>query len=158
MAKRNCILCEKEVGVWTTCLISLCDTDQALCEDCMQKFRQANDETKILLREKMARSPHLLKGDEVRANLPAHRRRWQQELEEKRQKQHQEQQRKVRLEAMARCCDQPMTYMGVSTFQLGEYSFLLGDWSHLMSGAMHMAIFRCETCGQLKFFDPEYVK
>ena len=48
--------------------------------------------------------------------------------------------------------------MGVSTFQLGEHTFFLGDLDNLLSGSLELALFRCNCCGQIKFFDPACVK
>ena len=70
----------------------------------------------------------------------------------------QEEQRQAQVKKTARCCGQDMTKLGVSTFQLGEHTFLGGDLDHLLSGSMKMAVFRCEVCGRLKFFDPEWVQ
>ena len=72
--------------------------------------------------------------------------------------QQQEEQRQAQVKKTARCCGQDMTKLGVSTFQLGEHTFLGGDLDHLLSGSMKMAVFRCEVCGRLKFFDPEWVQ
>ena len=83
---------------------------------------------------------------------------WQRELEQARERRQQEEQRQAQVKKTARCCGQDMTKLGVSTFQLGEHTFLGGDLDHLLSGSMKMAVFRCEVCGRLKFFDPEWVQ
>lgn len=158
MAKRNCVLCGKEVGIMSQCFTELCGTSQSLCEECMERCRKATQEEKILLREKMVRSPYLMKRDEVLRNLDKSRQEWAWAQEQARQKQQQEQQRKQRLSETVRCCGQPMTSLGVSTFQLGEHTFFGGDLDHLLSGSMKLALFRCEMCGQIKFFDPEFIK
>ena len=158
MAKRNCVLCGKEVGMMSQCFIQLCGTSQSLCGDCTERCRQATQEEKIFLWEKMARSPYLIKRDEVLKNLPKEREAWQQALDQERQKQERDQERKQRLSRNVRCCDQPMTSLGVSTFQLGEHTFLAGDLGNLLAGSMDLALFRCEVCGQIKFFDPNFVK
>ena len=140
MAKRACVLCGEMAGSWSLCYITLCGTSQTLCEKCMRRYRDAAGEEKIALREYMARSPHLREGEQAR---------------ERRQ---QEEQRQAQVKKTARCCGQDMTKLGVSTFQLGEHTFLGGDLDHLLSGSMKMAVFRCEVCGRLKFFDPEWVQ
>lgn len=106
----------------------------------------------------MARSPHLREGEEVRERLPQARVQWQRELEQAQERRQQEEQRQAQVKKTARCCGQDMTKLGVSTFQLGEHTFLGGDLDHLLSGSMKMAVFRCEVCGRLKFFDPEWVQ
>ena len=140
MAKRACVLCGEMAGSWSLCYITLCGTSQTLCEKCMRRYRDAAGEEKIALREYMARSPHLREGEEVRG------------------RRQQEEQRQAQVKKTARCCGQDMTKLGVSTFQLGEHTFLGGDLDHLLSGSMKMAVFRCEVCGRLKFFDPEWVQ
>ena len=158
MAKRACVLCGEMAGSWSLCYITLCGTSQTLCEKCMRRYRDAAGEEKIALREYMARSPHLREGEEVRERLPQARVQWQRELEQARERRQQEEQRQAQVKKTARCCGQDMTKLGVSTFQLGEHTFLGGDLDHLLSGSMKMAVFRCEVCGRLKFFDPEWVQ
>ena len=80
------------------------------------------------------------------------------QLEQAQERRQQEEQRQAQVKKTARCCGQDMTKLGVSTFQLGEHTFLGGDLDHLLSGSMKMAVFRCEVCGRLKFFDPEWVQ
>lgn len=158
MAKRACVLCGEMAGSWSLCYITLCGTSQTLCEKCMRRYQDAAGEEKIALREYMARSPHLREGEEVRERIPQARVQWQRELEQARERRQQEEQRQAQVKKTARCCGQDMTKLGVSTFQLGEHTFLGGDLDHLLSGSMKMAVFRCEVCGRLKFFDPEWVQ
>lgn len=158
MAKRHCVLCGEKIGVMSQCFVPLCGVSQSLCGDCAERYRQASEEEKIPLREKMVRSPYLLGRDEVLKNLPGERASWQRTLEQERERQEQERERKQRLSQNVRCCDRPMTSLGVSTFQLGEYTFLGGDLGNLLAGSMDLALFRCEVCGQIKFFAPEFLK
>lgn len=51
-----------------------------------------------------------------------------------------------------------MKPLGNFTFQLGEHTFFLGDLDNLLSGSLELALFRCECWGQVKFFDPSFVK
>ena len=146
MAKRACVLCGEMAGSWSLCYITLCGTSQTLCEKCMRRYRDAAGEEKIAL------------GEEARERLPQARGQWQRELEQARERRQQEEQRQAQVKKTARCCGQDMTKLGVSTFQLGEHTFLGGDLDHLLSGSMKMAVFRCEVCGRLKFFDPEWVQ
>ena len=139
MAKRACVLCGEMAGSWSLCYITLCGTSQTLCEKCMRRYRDAA-------------------GEEVRERIPQARVQWQRELEQARERRQQEEQRQAQVKKTARCCGQDMTKLGVSTFQLGEHTFLGGDLDHLLSGSMKMAVFRCEVCGRLKFFDPEWVQ
>lgn len=63
-----------------------------------------------------------------------------------------------RLGKLMNCCGQPMTPLGVSEFQLGCQGWILGDLPNLLAGAMELAVFRCEHCGQIRFMDPEFIK
>ena len=55
------------------------------------------------------------------------------------------------------CCVQPMRPVSVSEFLLGRQCFFTGDWSNIIAGAMELAVFQCEQCGQGKFMNPKFI-
>ncbi len=70
-----------------------------------------------------------------------------------------EQQRsKVLTEKICLRCGGQMLQYGVETFKLGEETFFFSDLNRLASGAIELALLRCETCGKIEFFDPAFLK
>lgn len=158
MAKRACVLCGEMAGSWSLCYITLCGTSQTLCEKCMRRYRDAAGRRRSPSGS-IWPGPSPERGGGGAERLPQARVQWAAgagagggSAGSK------EEQRQAQVKKTARCCGQDMTKLGVSTFQLGEHTFLGGDLDHLLSGSMKMAVFRCEVCGRLKFFDPEWVQ
>ena len=156
MARRTCILCEREMLPFGKYVIDLHGTKQSLCGECKRVYEKCNLEDKFVLWEKMLRSPALEDYETVRAGVAAARENWEKTQAKKQDEQELIAKRRALLEIAAFCCDRPMTALGERQFQLGEHTFLLGDLSHLAAGSMTMAVYRCDCCGQLKFFDPEF--
>ena len=157
MAKRTCILCEREMFPFEKCVIDLHGTKQSLCGACKRVYEKCDLEEKFVLWEKMLRSSALEDYETVRAGVAAARENWEKKKEKERGEQEIREQKQAYIASNARCCDMPMTLLGERQFQLGERTFFGGDWSQLAAGSLTMVIYRCDRCGQLKFFDPEFL-
>ena len=155
MARRTCILCERELLPFGRCVIDLHGTKQSLCGECKRVYEKCNLEEKFVLWEKMLRSSALEEYETVRAGVAKAREDWEKTQIKKQDEQELIAKRRALLESNACCCDMPMTLLGERKFQLGEYTLFGGDLNHLEAGSMTMAIYRCDCCGQLKFFDPK---
>ena len=159
MAKEPCIcvLCGKECGFFERSYIAFYGTEQTACSTCEQIYRKASTEQRQALQKQIFSSPHLKKR-ELTLERFEQKQQEQQALQEKQRKQEQLLlERPTRQKEALRCCDREMVSEGVSQFQLGEHTFFGGDFSHLMAGSMSLAVYRCECCGQIKFFDPSYL-
>jgi len=155
MARRTCILCERDLFLLGKCVIDLHGTKQSLCGECKRVYEKCNLEEKFVLWEKMLRSSSLEDYETVRAGVAAARGKWEESQVKRQNEQELIAKKRAMLESNACCCDMPMTLLGERQFQLGEYTLFGGDLNHLEAGSLTMAIYRCECCGQLKFFDPE---
>lgn len=158
MAKRACVLCGEMAGSWIPVLHHPVRHQSDPVREVHAAIPGCGGGGEDRPQGVYGPVPHLREGEEVRERLPQARVQWQRELEQARERRQQEEQRQAQVKKTARCCGQDMTKLGVSTFQLGEHTFLGGDLDHLLSGSMKMAVFRCEVCGRLKFFDPEWVQ
>lgn len=157
MARRTCILCDRELLPLGKYVIDLHGTKQSLCGECKRVYEKCDLEEKFVLWEKMLRSSALEDYETVRAGVAAARENWEKTQVKKRDEQEMIAKRRALLESNACCCDMPMTLLGERQFQLGEHTLFGGDWSHLAAGSLTMVIYRCDCCGQLKFFDPEFL-
>ena len=113
---------------------------QLACKDCWNKYK---DVPKIGQYRAMLSAGWAAEPEKLRAILA--------ELE-------QEEVEAEKLNKLMSCCGQPMTPLGVSEFQLGRTGWIMGDLPNLLAGAMELALFRCERCGQIKFMDPKIMK
>ena len=152
MARRTCILCERELLLFGKCVIDLHGTKQSLCGECKRIYEKSSLEEKFPLWEKMLRSSALEDYETVRAGVAKARENW----EGKRSKEQGEQElvakRRAYMESKACCCDTTMTYLGSRIMAFGGNSILTGGLDVLTQGWMNVDAFRCECCGQVKFF------
>lgn len=117
---------------------------QDVCRNCWETYRDAPQLQRC---RDLLRSGHGEEMERVRVFL------------EKLEREEAEQQAKrERLGQIMSCCGQSMTPLGVFEFQMGQHTFFLGDLPNLLAGAMELAVFRCECCGQVKFLDPKFLK
>ena len=156
--KPRCVLCGQETGLFDRCSIHFYRTTQIICSKCQDRYEKAEGPERDALDQRILSSHCLENRDVVRRNYEADQEQKRAEEEARLEQERQLQERRERQRAVLTCCGQEMTSMGVSTFQLGEHTFFLGDLDNLLSGSLELALFRCERCGQIKFFDPACVK
>ena len=142
MAK-ECAFCGAKLNMFASSLVCG-NVSQPVCKDCGEKYAESLqlERCRELLKGSWAAEP-----EKLRAFLA------EQEREAEAQRTEAE-----RLGKLMNCCGQPMTPLGVSEFQLGCQGWILGDLPNLLAGAMELAVFRCEHCGQIRFMDPEFIK
>ena len=138
----QCAFCGKKLGLFNDSLVCG-NISQPVCQDCRKKYQDAPQALRCrdLVEKGSPVEPEL-----VRAFLE----REQKELDEINAEQE-------RLGKLMSCCGQPMTPVSVSEFQLGCQGFFTGDWPNIIAGAMELAVFQCERCGQVKFMNPKFI-
>ena len=139
-----CAFCGTELKRFGKDYVVCAGVSQPVCKDCWTRYRDASQVKRCrdILKHSWAREP-----EQVRTFLA-----------EREQEDAEERAKAEKLERLMSCCGQPMTSLGVSEFQLGRQGFFLGDLPNLLAGAMTLAVFRCECCGQIKFMDPKFIK
>ena len=152
MARRTCVLCERELLPLGKCVIDLHGTKQSLCGECKRLYEKSDLEEKFVLWEKMLRSSSLEDYETVRAGVAAARENWEKKQDKERSEQELTAKRRAYMERVACCCDTPMTFLGSRLLLLGGNTLLSGGLGALTQGVMSVDVFRCERCGQLKFF------
>ena len=145
MARRTCILCERELLPFGKCTIDLHGTRQSLCSGCKRTYEKSALEEKFVLWDKMLRSSALEDYETVRAGVARARENWENKQNKERGEQELTQRRREYMERAACCCDKPMTYLGARYFSPG-------GWDGLLQWDQSVDMFRCECCGQIKFF------
>ena len=158
MARKTCILCERELFPFGKCVINLHGTKQSLCGACKRIYEKSTLEEKFGLWEKMLRSSALEDYETVRAGVAEARENWEKKQEKERGEQRLTEKKRAYMERVACCCDMPMTYLGFRVLTLGGNSILTGGLDMLMQRAETVDMFRCERCGQVKFFQmPDFL-
>lgn len=140
----SCVFCGAELNWFGKEFLNCGGVTQPVCKDCLNKYRGTSQ---LVRCQDALKTGRAVEPERIRAFLE------DEDSEVAKQRAEMEQ-----LGQVMRCCDQPMTPLGISEFQLGRESFLLGSWSNLVSGAMELGVFRCECCGQVKFMDPQFMK
>lgn len=139
----SCAFCGKKLGLFHNDTLVCGNISQPVCQDCWKKYQDVPQVLRCrdLLEKGSPIEPELLRKflererkelDEIEAELE-------------------------RLGKLMRCCGQPMTPVGVSEFQLGRQGFFTGDLPNIIAGAMELAVFQCEQCGQVKFMNPKFI-
>ena len=157
MANPCCVLCGEVVPFLRRTSLTVYRTGQLACSKCQKKYDNAPEEEREALAQRALHSPHLENRDIALKNQAFLLEEAQQRRAKEAERQAILQHRKERQKSVLQCCDQSMTALGVSTFQLGQESFFLGDLSNLLAGSMDLAVFRCGCCGQIKLFDPRFL-
>lgn len=145
MARKTCILCERELIPFGKCVIDLHGTKQSLCGECKRIYEKSSLEEKFPLWEKMLRSSALEDYETVRAGVAKARENWESKQKKERGEQELTERKRAYMERVACCCDKPMKY-------LGSRYFGMGGWDALLQWDQNVDMFRCECCGQIKFF------
>lgn len=139
MDQQHCVICGKELGLFSASCIRCGQTNQPVCTVCEKLIQGADDHKRLSLLEVMEKSPHLVEPEKFREYLE------------------QEREMLARRGRNYTCCGQPMSYRGELEFQLGSTDFLTGSLGNLLSGSLELSVFVCEHCGRYKFYDPARV-
>lgn len=139
----KCVLCGKELGVLGRGHILFYGVEQPVCADCKKRYDQS--ERKDWLCQRMLQSRDLRDREFIEQSI-----RLDQEREELKRRQAE---RKRRSKDTVQCCGRPMTFLK-TTCLLTERENLLSQWSYLPQ----VCVFRCEECGQVKFYDPSFLE
>ena len=160
MAKEKpcCVLCRQEIGLFGRYGIVFYRTSQTVCHDCQARYQKSAGPERDALDQRILASPSLENRSTVLRNYEEDKAKELAEAEKRRDQDQMALERRERQRAVLHCCDREMTPLGNFTFQLGEHTFFLGDLDNLLSGSLELALFRCNCCGQIKFFDPSFVK
>jgi len=170
MSESRCVLCGEEVPFLRRGSITIHQTHQLACTKCQNKYDHASGEEREELIQQIFRSPHLENRDVVRKHMEARQKEAQErqakELEQQALlRQQAEEKERLRLRrkelqnAVLQCCGQTMTKLGVLPIGLSHLMIdapLTALYDPLLGG-VRMTLFRCDCCGQIKFFDPKYL-
>ena len=158
MARKTCALCERELLPLGGCGIDLHGTKQTLCGKCKRVYEKSALEEKFALWEKMLRSSDLEDRKAIRAGIDRARTDWEEKQNKEREKQELTAKKRAYMESAARCCGAPMTLLGTQLMRTGGHSALTGGLGQLVLGGLVVDAFRCEQCGQVKFFQmPDFL-
>ncbi len=155
MAKERCVLCGKETNLLTRRVIPLLGAGRVFCSACEKEFDRADEAQMDNIKRRVLACLEVEDRESAQRYYDKETARRQEEADKRQREELLAKWRREHPREELRCCDMPMTLLGERQFQLGEHTFFLGDLSHLAAGSMTMAIYRCDCCGQLKFFDPE---
>ena len=145
-----CTLCGCEINFLTQKVIHLCSTEQPLCSECWKRYDRADETEQPRIRERILASPNLRKQEQVMEFLAknqeniARRDRAQAEARKRDEFLRQHMTQKLR------CCDSPMEY-------LGEGSYTQYPGFYIAASPRLIDVFECPVCGQVKFFNQEFV-
>ena len=139
----TCIFCGKALRRgWSLYTLTCGDVEQPVCGDCSEQYggQPPARRARLALDTGRASEPERLRAFLARVEEQAEQARRRREYQK----------------PVLTCCGQEMTALGTSEFQLGREALFLGSLSNLLAGAMELTVFRCERCGQVKFFDPAF--
>lgn len=156
MAKERprCVICGQETEFFRRATLPLYNTNQIVCTDCKQRYESSSAGEQAKWKEQMLASPYLWDRERLQSLLS-----WKQEEEKWNRAKEENPGSKAVSQSPARmCCGRNMQELGNAQFLLGEHSILLGELCGPATGAMELAVCRCESCGQIKFFAPKAEK
>lgn len=147
----TCILCGSEIGFLGQFVVHLYSTEQPVCKQCSRQYEQADALEKNRLRDRMLTSPNLKKRERVMESLSEERTN-----RELRDRERMEEKQKLdaltaRMKTALRCCDTSMTCLG-----RGRYTQFTANLLPPML-ERPVIVFECPVCGQVKFFNPDFV-
>ena len=131
----TCIFCGKEIKFWQTDSLTCGGVSQPVCGKCADKYMGLphHQRARLALETGRARSPEKI----------------QEYLDEREAKLALEAKRRARQEETLTCCGQRMT-------KVDEVSFL-SQMGLFQSYTDPLVMFRCELCGQMKFFGASFL-
>lgn len=130
-----CIFCGKEIKFWQADQLTCGGVPQKVCGKCGNRYMNLSHRQRAVLALETGRA----EGSE----------RIEAFLRETEEQQKQEDARRRYQESTLTCCGQQMT-------KLDEVSFL-SQAGFLQTYTDTMVMFRCELCGQVKFFDVSFL-
>lgn len=132
----TCIFCGREITFWQADFLTCGGVSQPACGKCADKYMglPCHQRARLALETGRARSPEKI----------------QEYLDTREAKFAQEAKRRARQEESLMCCGQRMT-------RVEEVSFL-SRTNLFQTYTGLMVMFRCELCGQVKFFDASFLK
>lgn len=131
----KCIFCGKDAPFWKGDVLSCGGVNQPVCFECRDQYIKIPllQRARLALETGRARSPEKI----------------QEFLDQEAEKAVREAQRQERQRETVRCCGQEMT-------RVDEVAFLRRS-SWIQEYTDNMVMFRCELCGQIKFFDAAFL-
>lgn len=147
----SCVLCGRDVNFLTQKVIHLCSTEQPLCGECWKEFDRADTLEQSRLRDRMISSPHLQKREKVQEFLAANREAMERRDREKQDALQRAEFLRRHMTQKLRCCDLPLEYLGQGSYTQFPQGFYIAATSRLVD------VFECPVCGQVKFFNPDFV-
>ena len=147
----NCVLCGCEVSFLSQKVIHFCSTEQPLCGTCWKQYDRADSTEQARIRERMTASPHLRKREKVMEFLAENRTALERRDREQAQRQQELSELTGRMKTILRCCDVPMRYLGPGTYRQAAEDIFPPPFERYVS------VFECPRCGQVKFFNQDFV-
>lgn len=147
----TCILCGCEVGFLGQYAVHLCSTEQILCKQCSNRYERADELEKNRIWDRMIASPHLRKREQVMEFLSSERENIARRDRERTESKQRLDALTAHMRTILRCCDKPMTYLGPGRYTQGSEKLLTPAYER------HICVFECPTCGQIKFFNQDFV-
>ena len=146
-----CVLCGCEVNFLSQKVVHLCSTEQPLCGACWKRYDRADELEQPRLRDRILSSPHLRKRERVQEFLAEERLNMERRDRERAEKRQQLDELTARMKTILRCCDTPMNYLGPGSYRQCSDNLLLPAYER------YMVVFECPHCGQIKFFNQDFV-
>lgn len=135
-----CVFCGVELTLLGKNVLECGGVTQPVCKACRKEYAAMSQIERC---RELLRTGRAVEAEKVRAFF------------EEKERETAKQREKM---AAMQCCGQPMTYLGVSEFQLGCQGWFLGNLPNLVAGSMGLAVFQCERCGQVKFMNPKFLE
>ena len=137
--KERCVLCGSEFSFLSSSTIRIGETTQWVCTDCEKRYTGAGDGERLRLLKQMRKSDTLKDAERFDAYVAY--------LEKK----------NAGMGRRYQCCGKAMDHLGRRELQQGSSDMITGNWGNLLAGSLQVVLFRCNSCGQLKFYDPAYM-
>lgn len=146
-----CVLCGCEVNLLSQKVIHLCSTQQLLCPACDRTYQRADKGERERLQKQILSSPHLRNREAVQEFLAATQAATQRRTQEQIEAQQRADFLRQHMPQKLHCCDSPMEYLGQGSYTQYPLGFFAAAAPRLIS------IFECPVCGQVKFFNPDFI-
>jgi len=147
----TCVLCGCEISFLGQYVVHLCSTAQPLCKQCSRQYDRSDSLEKKRLRERMLTSPHLKNREQVMESLAEERTNMERRDRERIEEKQKLDALTARMKTTLRCCDASMTCLG-----RGRYTQFTDNLLPAML-ERPVIVFECPVCGQIKFFNPDFV-
>lgn len=142
MAKDRCVLCGEEVGAIRRGFISVFGYRQTACPDCRRSYESADGAEKEGLQHKIMLSPDVENRELIQNVLNSKKNREEEECTA------QERQEPERL-----CCGQAMERLKQVRLPVAPAELTM----FFAENSVWLDSYRCGKCGQVRFYDPDFV-